>query len=146
MTRNTGACADTHSVSVATFLSHIKVHLHQRAQPQTEPCNVTNSYVWTVKTSLLSTIWADQQTIQGDPYFVGFLPITKGFATMCRQPSIRIIQMFAMCTNERMPANICFNTLIIQEVLAHFKTSYECTTPYRSVQDVFRKRCTIIRT
>ncbi len=50
----------------------VKVHIHERAKLRTKPHNVTNSYVWTIKTRSLSTNQANHQTIQGNPFFVSF--------------------------------------------------------------------------
>ncbi len=48
------------------------MHIRERAETQTEPHNVTNSYVWTMKINPPSTNPADLQTIRGNPFFVGF--------------------------------------------------------------------------
>ncbi len=48
------------------------VCIHERAELRTKFRNVTNLYVWTMKTSLPSMNWADHWTIWRDPFFVHF--------------------------------------------------------------------------
>ncbi len=50
------------------FIWLVKSHIHEGAEPR----NVTNLYVWTMKTSSLSMKGVDCQTIGGDPFFVSF--------------------------------------------------------------------------
>ncbi len=57
---------------------NVKARLHQRAKLRTEPCNVTNLYIYTMKTNQPSTNRAYQQTIWGDPHLVGFSATHKG--------------------------------------------------------------------
>ncbi len=61
-----------------TIITNLKACLHQRAELRTESSNVTNSYVWTMKTSLPSANRADWQTIRDSAYCVGFSAKHKG--------------------------------------------------------------------
>ncbi len=64
----------------------LKAHMHNRPEPQTNPCNITNLYVWTKKKKQVHRAQTRRSPTAepfGAIHFSSvFLPSTKGFGAM----------------------------------------------------------------
>ncbi len=67
--------------------------LYTRAEPQNKPHNVTNLYVWRLKTNLPNTNRADHNPFRVIYFMLVFLPNVKGFRTMAGLQFLPILRL-----------------------------------------------------